>query len=69
MKKSWMSEDKVALELAPRIRVNCLVPGSIKTREVIERYRLEPGEELTQEIGRIPLWILILTMIATEKPV
>ncbi len=30
----------MALELAPRIRVNCLLPNAIKTREVIERYDL-----------------------------
>ena len=44
----------MALELAPRIRVNCLVPGSVQTREVIERYQL--GDEgLSKELATLPL--------------
>ena len=45
----------MALELAPRIRVNCLVPGSIRTREVIERYDLETSEGLAKEIATLPM--------------
>jgi NAD(P)-dependent dehydrogenase (short-subunit alcohol dehydrogenase family) len=39
----------MALELAPRIRVNCLVPGSVRTREVIDRYDLVPYTLLMQK--------------------
>lgn len=45
----------MALELAPRIRVNCLVPGSVKTREVIERYDLETESGLQKEIAGLPM--------------
>ena len=45
----------LALELAPRIRVNCLIPGSIKTSEVIERYDLETEEGLQAELSTLPL--------------
>jgi NAD(P)-dependent dehydrogenase (short-subunit alcohol dehydrogenase family) len=45
----------LARELAPRIRVNCLVPGSIKTREVIDRYDLETEEGLAKELATLPM--------------
>jgi NAD(P)-dependent dehydrogenase (short-subunit alcohol dehydrogenase family) len=45
----------LARELAPRIRVNCLVPGSIKTREVIDRYDLETEEGLRKELANLPM--------------
>ena len=45
----------MALELAPRIRVNCLVPGSVRTREVIDRYDLETAEGLEKELATLPL--------------
>ena len=45
----------MALELAPRIRVNCLVPGSVKTREVIDRYFLETDEGLQKELATLPM--------------
>ena len=45
----------MALELAPRIRVNCLVPGSVRTREVIERYDLETEEGLEKELATLPM--------------
>ena len=45
----------MALELAPRIRVNCLVPGSVQTREVIERYQLDTDEGLSRELATLPL--------------
>ncbi len=45
----------LAQELAPRIRVNCLVPGSVKTGEVIERYDLETEEGLAKEIATLPM--------------
>ena len=45
----------MAQELSPRIRVNCVVPNAIKTREVIERYDLENKEGLAKEIGTMPM--------------
>lgn len=45
----------MALELAPRIRVNCLLPNAIKTREVIERYDLEDEEGLAAELATMPM--------------
>ncbi len=45
----------MALELAPRIRVNCLVPGSVRTREVIDRYDLETDEGLEKELATLPM--------------
>lgn len=45
----------MALELAPRIRVNCLVPNAIRTREVMERYDLENKEGLAKELATMPM--------------
>ena len=45
----------MARELAPRIRVNCLVPGSVRTREVIDRYHLETKEGLEKELASLPM--------------
>lgn len=45
----------MALELAPKIRVNCLVPGSVRTREVIERYDLESDDGLKKELATLPM--------------
>ena len=45
----------MAQELSPRIRVNCLVPNAIKTREVIERYDLEDTEGLAKELATMPM--------------
>ncbi len=45
----------MALELAPRIRVNCLVPNAIRTREVMERYDLENKEGLAKELSTMPM--------------
>ena len=45
----------MALELAPRIRVNCLVPNAIKTREVIERYDLNNKKGLEKELETMPM--------------
>ncbi len=45
----------MALELAPRIRVNCLVPGSVRTREVIDRYDLETEKGLEKELATLPM--------------
>jgi 3-oxoacyl-[acyl-carrier protein] reductase len=45
----------LALELAPRIRVNCVTPGYINTAEVIERYKLDEQENLEQALDSIPM--------------
>jgi NAD(P)-dependent dehydrogenase (short-subunit alcohol dehydrogenase family) len=45
----------LALELAPRIRVNCVTPGYINTEEVIERYKLDEQENLKQALSGIPM--------------
>jgi NAD(P)-dependent dehydrogenase (short-subunit alcohol dehydrogenase family) len=45
----------MALELAPRIRVNCLQPGSVRTPEVVERYDLKSGAGLEREIAKLPM--------------
>ena len=45
----------LALELAPGIRVNCLVPGAVKTREVIERHQLETEEGLARQLATVPM--------------
>jgi NAD(P)-dependent dehydrogenase (short-subunit alcohol dehydrogenase family) len=44
----------LALELAPRIRVNCITPGFIETEEVMTRYNLDQPENLTTLINNIP---------------
>ncbi len=48
----------LALELAPRIRVNCVTPGYIATEEVVERYQLHKKENYEQAISAIPLGAL-----------
>ena len=45
----------LALELAPRIRVNCVTPGYINTAEVIERYHLDEQENLERALSGIPM--------------
>ena len=41
----------LAIELAPRVRVNCIIPGTIRTPEIEERYNLDENElEMTQRI-------------------
>ena len=45
----------MAQELAPRIRVNCMVPNAIKTREVIERYALDTPEGMAKEVATMPM--------------
>ncbi|MGA2489652.1 MAG: SDR family oxidoreductase [Anaerolineales bacterium] len=45
----------MALELSPRIRVNCVTPGYINTQEVIERYQLDEKENLERALCGIPM--------------
>ncbi|MGI9303225.1 MAG: SDR family NAD(P)-dependent oxidoreductase [Gammaproteobacteria bacterium] len=45
----------LALELAPRIQVNCVVPGSVDTAEVRERYHLDTEAGLNKVLSRIPM--------------
>ena len=44
----------LALELAPRVQVNCLIPGSFDTPDVRERYAIHTPEGRQRVIGRIP---------------
>ncbi len=45
----------MALELAPRIRVNCLQPGSVPTPDVVARYDLETDAGVERMLQRIPM--------------
>jgi NAD(P)-dependent dehydrogenase (short-subunit alcohol dehydrogenase family) len=45
----------LALELAPHIRVNCIIPGYIETDELMNRYHLEQKENLAKVLDAIPL--------------
>ncbi len=65
----------LALELAPRIHVNCLIPGSFQTEEVIKRYELDTEQCLEKVLKNIPLGKLgnlddftriVCTMIESE---
>ncbi|MDH2427095.1 SDR family NAD(P)-dependent oxidoreductase [Sphaerisporangium sp. TRM90804] len=44
----------LALELAPAIRVNCLIPGMIDTEEMRTRYRTAEPEHLNALLDEIP---------------
>jgi 3-oxoacyl-[acyl-carrier protein] reductase len=44
----------LALELAPHVRVNALLPGFTDTEEVTERYRLDDPERLGAVLDTIP---------------
>jgi acetoacetyl-CoA reductase/3-oxoacyl-[acyl-carrier protein] reductase len=45
----------LALELAPRIRVNAVAPGSTDTQEIRERFQLETAAGLERMVQAIPL--------------
>lgn len=45
----------LALELAPKIKVNCIVPGLINTEEVMTRYHLYEKQNYDNTIKTIPL--------------
>ncbi|MFJ9824225.1 SDR family NAD(P)-dependent oxidoreductase [Streptomyces sp. NPDC101160] len=44
----------LALELAPRIRVNCLIPGMTETEELVTRFRLDDAESRAAVLAEIP---------------
>ncbi|MFE7131713.1 SDR family NAD(P)-dependent oxidoreductase [Streptomyces sp. NPDC057638] len=44
----------LALELAPTIRVNCLIPGMIDTEELRTRWRLDDPERMALTLDEIP---------------
>lgn len=44
----------LALELAPKVRVNCLIPGAIETDEVVTRFRLDDPRERARMVAEIP---------------
>jgi NAD(P)-dependent dehydrogenase (short-subunit alcohol dehydrogenase family) len=45
----------LALELAPTVRVNCLLPGMARTDELVQRYQLNDPDKLRQAESTIPL--------------
>jgi len=45
----------LALELAPKIRVNCIIPGLIETEYVVMRARLDRKENYDAMTSRIPM--------------
>lgn len=45
----------MARELAPNIRVNCVIPGFVETDELIERYDLTDMNKRKEYMNRIPL--------------
>ncbi|HEX2078000.1 MAG TPA: 3-oxoacyl-ACP reductase family protein [Longimicrobium sp.] len=45
----------LAMELAPRIRVNCVIPGMTRTAELVGRYHLDDPEHLAAVEAAIPL--------------
>ncbi|MFI5844840.1 SDR family NAD(P)-dependent oxidoreductase [Catenuloplanes sp. NPDC051500] len=44
----------LALELAPRIKVNCLIPGMIETEELVTRFRLHDPVARAAVVTEIP---------------
>ncbi|NUP20743.1 MAG: glucose 1-dehydrogenase [Streptomyces sp.] len=44
----------LALELAPHVRVNALLPGFTDTREVVERYGIDDPRRLQEVLATIP---------------
>lgn len=44
----------LALELAPHIRVNCLIPGMTETEEVVTRFRLDDPVARARVVEEIP---------------
>jgi 3-oxoacyl-[acyl-carrier protein] reductase len=44
----------LALELAPRIRVNCLIPGMTQTAELVARFKLDDPARRASVLAQIP---------------
>ncbi|MEE1943028.1 SDR family oxidoreductase [Streptomyces sp. TRM 70361] len=44
----------LALELAPTIRVNCLIPGMTETEELVTRFRLDDPQRRAAVLSEIP---------------
>ncbi|MFF4489534.1 SDR family NAD(P)-dependent oxidoreductase [Streptomyces sp. NPDC001544] len=44
----------LALELAPRVRVNCLIPGNTETDELVERFNLNDPDARRRMLDEIP---------------
>lgn len=44
-----------ALEYAPRIQVNCLVPGFTRTDDVVRRFGFDDPERLNAQLAKIPM--------------
>ncbi|MGW3232707.1 SDR family NAD(P)-dependent oxidoreductase [Kitasatospora sp. NPDC001095] len=44
----------LALELAPRVRVNCLIPGNTETDELVERFNLNDPDSRRRMLAEIP---------------
>ncbi|WP_308013372.1 SDR family NAD(P)-dependent oxidoreductase [Streptomyces beigongshangae] len=44
----------LALELAPRIRVNCLIPGNTETEELVERFDLNDPDARRAMLDEVP---------------
>ncbi|GAB3157540.1 3-oxoacyl-[acyl-carrier-protein] reductase [Micromonospora sonneratiae] len=44
----------LALELAPRIRVNCLIPGNTETEELVTRFRLDGPADRAAFVADVP---------------
>lgn len=45
----------LAMELAPTVRVNCLIPGMARTAELVQRFGLDDPDKLRQAESAIPL--------------
>lgn len=45
----------LAMELAPKIRVNCVIPGMTRTQELIERFGLDDPEKEREALKAVPL--------------
>jgi NAD(P)-dependent dehydrogenase (short-subunit alcohol dehydrogenase family) len=45
----------LALELAPRVRVNCVIPGRTATDEVMTRFDLHDPARYAEAVGAIPM--------------
>jgi NAD(P)-dependent dehydrogenase (short-subunit alcohol dehydrogenase family) len=45
----------LALELAPKIRVNCVIPGMTRTQELVERFGLDDPETERNVLKMVPL--------------